>query len=238
MLLSILKIVLAPVLVIQGKQVKQNTPRLPEAGGPRKGVRGDGEKQIRLLILGDSAAAGVGVDHQDHALAGQILACFGPDYRVEWTLKAKTGVTTKKTLEYLEALAPDVFDVAVTSLGVNDVIADISPELWTQQQKQLVSLLREKFQVHRFIISAVPPMAIFPAIPQPLGWYLGMRAARMNRLLKAWLKDQAGCEFVEFDLPMDPALMAADGFHPGPGLHTLWGREISDRIISAARKDH
>ncbi len=238
MLLSILKIVLAPVLVVQGKQVKQNTPRLPEAEGPRKGIQGDGEKQIRLLILGDSAAAGVGVDLQDHALAGQILACFGPDYRVEWTLKAKTGVTTKKTLEYLEDLTPDVFDVAVTSLGVNDVIADISPELWAEQQKQLISLLRGKFRVQRFIISAVPPMALFPAIPRPLGWYLGLRAARMNRLLKAWLKDQPDCECVEFDLPMDPALMAADGFHPGPGLHTLWGKEISDRIISNALKDH
>lgn len=237
MLLFILKIVLSPILVVQGRQVKKNTPRLPEAGGPRKGVRGDGEKQIRLLILGDSAAAGVGVDHQDQALAGQILTCFGPDYRVEWTLKAKTGVTTKKTLEYLETLAPEVFDVAVTSLGVNDVIADISPELWTQQQKQLVSLLREKFRVHRFIISAVPPMELFPAIPRPLGWYLGLKAARMNRLLKAWLKDQPDCECVEFDLPMDPALMAEDGFHPGPGLHTLWGKEISDRIISNALKE-
>ena len=230
MLLSILKIILAPVLVVQGRQVKQNTPRLPEAKGPRKGIQGDGGKQIRLLILGDSAAAGVGVDHQDHALAGQILACFGPNYRVEWALKAKTGATTKKTLEYLEALAPDVFDVAVTSLGVNDVTADISPELWAEQQKRLVSLLKEKFQARRLILSAVPPMELFPAVPRPLGWYLGLRAARMNRLLKAWLKDQPGCEFVEFDLPMDPALMAGDGFHPGPGLHTIWGREIFKRI--------
>ena len=230
MMLSILKIVLAPILVLQGRQVKQNTPRLPEAKGPRKGIRGDGEKQIRLLVLGDSAAAGVGVDHQDNALAGQVLACFGPEYRVEWALKAKTGVTTKKTLEYMEALAPDVFDVAVTSLGVNDVIADISPELWMEQQKRLVSLLREKFQVRRFILSAVPPMALFPAIPRPLGWYLGLRAARMNQRLKAWIKNQADCEFMEFNLPMDASLMAGDGFHPGPGLHTIWGQEIFKRI--------
>lgn len=63
MLLSLLKIALATILVVQEKQVKGNTPRLPEAGRPRKGVRGDRGKQIRLLILGDSAAAGVGVDH-------------------------------------------------------------------------------------------------------------------------------------------------------------------------------
>lgn len=106
MLLSILKIVLAPVLAVQGRQVKKNTPRLPEAKGPRKGIQENGGKQIRLLILGDSAAAGVGVDHQDHA----------------------------------------------------------------------------------------------------------------------------DCEFMEFDLPMDASLMAGDGFHPGPGLHTIWGQEIFKRI--------
>ena len=230
MLVSILKIVLAPVLVVQGRQVKKNTPRLPEAGGPRKGIRGNGGKQIRLLILGDSAAAGVGVDHQDHALAGQVLACFGPEYRVEWALKAKTGSTTRKTLEYMEALDPVVFDAVITSLGVNDVTADVSPRLWMEQQKRLVHLLRTKFQVRRFIISAVPPMELFPAIPWPLGWYLGLRAARMNQKLKAWIKNQADCEFMEFNLPMDASLMAGDGFHPGPGLHTIWGQEIFKRI--------
>ena len=63
-MLWFLKLILAPVLIYQGKQVSKDTPRLPEAPGLRKGIHGNGEKQIRLLILGDSAAAGVGVDEQ------------------------------------------------------------------------------------------------------------------------------------------------------------------------------
>jgi lysophospholipase L1-like esterase len=225
-----LKLILAPVLIYQGKQVQKNTPRLPEAAGPRKGIHGNGEKQLRLLILGDSAAAGVGVTDQTRALVGQILACFGQPFRVEWELIAKTGATTSDTLVHMESLPPEVFDVAVTSLGVNDVKAGVTTAQWMAGQKKLVSLLREKFKVNQLIISAVPPMELFPALPWPLGFYLGLCSGQMNRSMEDWLGTQADCEFLEFNLPFDETLMAEDGFHPGPKLHTFWGRQIFDRI--------
>jgi lysophospholipase L1-like esterase len=228
--LNLLKLFLAPVLIYQGKQVKRQTPRLPEARGQRRGTKGAGKKRIRLLILGDSAAAGVGVDHQSQAISGQVLACFGPEYTVDWELIARTGATTAGTLAYMESLPPAVFDVVVTSLGVNDVKAGVAAEKWVAQQKQLIERMREKFRVHHFIISAVPPMALFPALPWPLNRYLGLCAAQLNQIVKEWIKTQPDCEFMEFDLPMDPSLMAEDGFHPGPALHTIWGKEIFNRI--------
>jgi hypothetical protein len=48
--------------------------------------------------------------------------------------------------------------------------------------------------------------------------------------MEDWLGTQADCEFLEFNLPFDKTLMAEDGFHPGPKLHTFWGRQIFDRI--------
>lgn len=230
MILKLLKIFLAPVLIHQGKKVARETPRLPEAKGLRKGIQGSGERQIRLLILGDSAAAGVGVDHQDQALSGQILACFGPQYTVAWELIAKTGATTAGTIKHMESLPPATFDYVVTSLGVNDVKRGVPADKWAEQQKTLIALLGDRFKVRRFIISAVPPMELFPAIPWPLNWYLGLCAARMNKTIKKWLKTQPDCEFMEFNLPMDPSLMAYDGFHPGPRLHTIWAKEIFNRI--------
>jgi len=226
----LLKFILAPVLIFQGKYVRKNTLRLPEASGQRKGIQGSGETKIRILILGDSAAAGVGIDRQANALSGQILICFGHGYKIEWELIAKTGSTTAMTLDYLESLPPNVFDVVITSLGVNDVKAGIARDLWMGQQKKLIDLLREKFQVKRFLISAVPPMELFPALPWPLKSYLGLCAGRMNGALRNWLKDQADSELLEFNLPFDKVLMAEDGFHPGQRLHTIWGREISQRI--------
>lgn len=235
--LNFLKLLLAPVLIYQGKQVKRQTPRLPEARGLRKGTQGTGKQQVRLLILGDSAAAGVGVPHQDQAITGQILACVGPEYTVGWELIAKTGATTAGTIEHVDSLPPTVFDVVVTSLGVNDVKADVSAKKWMAQQITLIELLRKKFSVRHFIISAVPPMALFPALPWPLNRYLGLCAAQMNQALKKWLKTQTDCEFMEFNLPMDPSLMAEDGFHPGPALHTIWGQETFHRIARQWQED-
>jgi hypothetical protein len=64
---------LLPVLVIQGVKVRKNTPRLLEASGDRDGLIGQGQP-LSLLILGDSAAAGVGVETQQDALSGAIIS--------------------------------------------------------------------------------------------------------------------------------------------------------------------
>ncbi|NIP82235.1 MAG: SGNH/GDSL hydrolase family protein, partial [Gemmatimonadetes bacterium] len=50
---------LAPILVAQGLFVRWRTTRLPEPPGDREGVTGAGPP-LRLLVAGDSAAAGVG----------------------------------------------------------------------------------------------------------------------------------------------------------------------------------
>lgn len=226
----IVKILLAPVLIFQGKQVRKNTPRLPEASGPRQGVHGNGNKEFSMLILGDSAAAGVGIKKQNDALSGQILNCFDNNYKITWQLIAKTGTTTTKTIDYLDSIPGSSFDIIVTSLGVNDVKANVRTDIWLKQQQKLIFLLRNKFKVKKLLISAVPPMELFPAIPWPLKWYLGWCAKQLNRALKAWLQDQSDCEFLEFNLPMDESLMAVDGFHPGPKLHTIWGKEIFKKI--------
>ena len=55
--------VMSPVLWIQGTYVRKVAQRLPEPPGERSGVVGAGP-HLRVLITGDSAAAGVGADTQ------------------------------------------------------------------------------------------------------------------------------------------------------------------------------
>ena len=67
---------LAPLLWWQGRRVRRITPLLPEPPGRRQGrlaERLDGPP-ARLLLLGDSSAAGVGAPDQPSALSGQLLA--------------------------------------------------------------------------------------------------------------------------------------------------------------------
>ena len=62
-----------PLMYIQGMIVRKYAAELPEAIGPRAGTIGHG-KPLRVLVLGDSSAAGVGVNTQDEAIAGQLAA--------------------------------------------------------------------------------------------------------------------------------------------------------------------
>ncbi|WP_168204335.1 SGNH/GDSL hydrolase family protein [Aliikangiella coralliicola] len=226
----IFSILLAPILIFQGLLVRLKTPVLAEAEGPRFGKQGRGKRDISLMILGDSAAAGVGTDNQVNALAGRILSYLDTDLRVHWNLNAKSGVTTYQALQKLNALPDFQIDLIVTSLGVNDVTSGISVKRWISYQEELIELLEEKFSAKLIIMTQTPAMHEFPALPQPLRWHLGRRAKRFNAALEDLLKDRQGCYFLELDIPFSPELMAEDGFHPGARAYDLWGKSVAKVI--------
>ena len=66
----IYKVVLSPVLLAQGRRVRRTALRLTEAAGERSGlvVVESVEPELKLLIVGDSTMAGVGVEHQSSPL--------------------------------------------------------------------------------------------------------------------------------------------------------------------------
>jgi lysophospholipase L1-like esterase len=226
---------LGPILWAQGRYVQRVTPRLAEPSGDREGVAGAGD-ELRVLIVGDSAAAGVGVVAQDEALSGQLISALAPEFRVSWKLFARTGWSTRTLLKRLDSEPNERFDIVVTSMGVNDVIAQVQPDVWRAQQLQLIELLETKFQADQIILSSVPPMHLFPALPQPLRWYLGQSAKRLNHELQDVAAATANCEFLTLDLPMDIEFMAADGFHPGAAGYSAWATELAQCIKSNNRQ--
>lgn len=226
-----LRLALAPVLLTQAVRVRANALKLPEAGGPRTGQIGTGPA-LSLLILGDSSAAGVGVDLQDQALAGQLTRLLSKNFTVNWELVAKTGATTGSTLKRLQTTTPAHFDIIVTALGVNDVTHAVPFRVWKKQQKLLLAQLDHLFHPRLVYLSGVPPLGRFPILPQPLRWTLGRQASRFDRALAKSLAPINNAQHVPFDLPLDPAKMAKDGFHPGPDIYALWAKEMASRIIS------
>jgi lysophospholipase L1-like esterase len=219
-------VALAPVLLAQGLRVRLVTPRLPEPPGPRSGSAGRGPS-LRLLIAGDSAAAGVGAAHQAEGLSGCLVGALQADFSVSWTLNARTGLRTLGVLARLESLPPARFDVALLSAGVNDVTGGTRSHAFVAQQRRLVALLKSRFGVRLILLTGLPPMHAFPALPQPLRWCLGARAQAFTGLLESVVAADADCELVTPQLPLDLAYMATDGFHPGPPAYAQWGREAA-----------
>ncbi|MBJ9720193.1 SGNH/GDSL hydrolase family protein [Acinetobacter calcoaceticus] len=229
MWLKLSTLALLPVLFVQGTKVRKNTPRLLEASGEREGIVGQG-RPLSLLILGDSAAAGVGVETQKDALSGAIISELQDEYLISWKLHAKTGDTTKQVFQALQHLEQQNYDVVVTSIGVNDVTKLTSADLWIKQQKQLFQHIQARFQPKLIIVSGVPPMQHFPALPNPLAWLFGKYAEQMNQVLYKWLESQNQFRFIQYDIESFQAMnlpMASDGFHPGKEIYAIWGQQIA-----------
>lgn len=236
-MVQLLRTVLAPVLLVQGKHLINTLPRLPEAAGERTGCRGQGAP-LRLLIVGDSAAAGVGVATQDDALLGQTLLHLGDSYQITYQLVARSGSTIPRTLRKLRTMETQPFDVAVTAIGVNDILAGRACQPWLASYQALVTELRERFSVRHIVVSGLPPTGQFPAMPQPLRWVIGRQTRQYDGALRTWVTTQPNCSFVGIDAPPGhplhnvpmKAIMASDGFHPGPRIYAAWAERIAQTI--------
>nr|WP_221301556.1 SGNH/GDSL hydrolase family protein [Zhongshania antarctica] len=220
---------IGPVLFVQGKYVKRVTPKLPEPEGHRHGQVGQG-KGLSLLIVGDSAAAGVGVDHQQRALSGRLVAPLSKTNAVSWKLIAQSGDTSRQLLDRLHAMPQEEFDSAVVSIGVNDVTGLTRASAWAGNVRLIVQLLTEKFGVRRVYLSSIPPMHLFPALPNPLRWWLGLRANQFNVLMSAVAESERSCIYVPIPYSGDLSAIAADGFHPGAEAYTVWGDCVAELI--------
>lgn len=220
---------LGPILLVQGIYVRRVTPRLPEPTGVRCGVKGAG-KPLRLLVVGDSAAAGVGADSQSSALSGQLASALAPHFHVSWRLIARTGHRVQDVLNHIESTRREPFDVAVVSVGVNDVTGGTALKKWQDLLGHLCDLLKLKFGIRHVCLSSVPPMHAFPALPTPLRWYLGKRAAALNRAMSDLTKRREDCEFVQPAFPLTKEYIAADGFHPSPAAYTTWAEQVATVI--------
>ena len=222
-------LILAPVLVTQAVIVMLRASRLPEAAGPRSGTTGQGP-ELRLLVLGDSSAAGVGVSHQDAALADRLCATLGQRYRVSWRVIASSGATVSGTLATLEKTAPQEFDLIVVALGVNDAKNGVSFASWRLRYATLLDVLDAKFAPDCICVSGVPPLQNFPLLPAPLGTVIGARATRFDAYLAELCAAREGVYHLPFDTVPTTDDLAADGFHPNARVYAEW----ADRVIARA----
>ncbi|WP_299783506.1 SGNH/GDSL hydrolase family protein [uncultured Roseobacter sp.] len=216
------QLALAPVLAVQAVQVIRRTPRLPEASGPRAGQEGQGPR-LRVLILGDSSAAGVGAPTQRAALSGQLVQALGARATVMWQLVARTGITTASVPALLSSVGEGSFDIALTALGVNDVTRLTHPSRWTRQTQALHHTLRSRYAVRRIYATTVPPLDQFPALPRPLSTVLGRHAQKLSEALEGVAQAAPDVRLLHPDWGADTTGMASDGFHPGPEIYRHWG---------------
>jgi lysophospholipase L1-like esterase len=227
---------LAPILLAQGRRMRRTALRLPEAAGERSGLvlAGDGPPALRLLFVGDSTMAGVGVAHQTSALAFQVATILSNRLArsVGWQLEAKSGLNTSQLLKFTKGQALLPADVLVTALGTNDVTSQRKPDRFVCDYKALIGTLSDQVGASFAVISGLPPLHLTPAAPQPLRWYLGKYAHMLDERLRIWIRPQSKIAYVSLQWASNTNEMAADGYHPGENQYRIWADLVAEHIAN------
>lgn len=229
-----LKLVLAPLLLVQAVATRRRAPVLPEAAGPREGRLGSGAAGMRLLIAGDSSAAGVGVAHQQQALAGHLSRALHAQTRrpVRWTLRARSGLTTRQVHELLREERWPAADVAVVVSGVNDVIDRVAPRRAVLHREALADWLLGERGVRHVVFAPLPPVHRFPLLPQPLRWVMGDDAVRHDEAMALWAATRSDVSHVAIEIDLAAEAMASDGFHPGEPVYRAIGAALAAHVAA------
>ena len=227
----LLFVLLSPVLVVQALLTRRRAIRLAPAQGPQSGRVGDGaEPALRLLLIGESTVAGVGVESQAQGLA----CCLAQQWAersgrcVVWQALGENGITAA---EAVERLLPQVraqpFDQVLLVFGVNDTTHLSSRAGWQHAMQTLVQACSESSC--RVAFTAVPPIRHFTALPWLLRQVLGLRACLLDRQLLQ-LARQLSVDHCRIELEFTAQYLARDGYHPSAEGYRVWARGLADLL--------
>ena len=227
------KVALAPLLLAQALATRRRAPVLPEAEGEREGSVGAiGAPTLRLIVAGDSSAAGVGVAHQEQAVIGHLVRTLhdATGQRIEWALRARTGLTTRGVHDLLVGAAPFSADVAVVISGVNDVTHQVTARRALRDRAALAEWLLGPAGVRHVVFAPLPPVHRFPLLPEPLRRVMGGDARRHDAALARWAATRHDVSHAAFALDLDAGGMASDGFHPGEPVYRACGEALAAHV--------
>jgi lysophospholipase L1-like esterase len=218
-----------PLLLPQGLWVRRTAQRLPPAAGPTQGVVGHGDMR-RLLLVGDSIIAGVGVPQLTDALPGQLARAFATrkDCRVQWQALGNNGATSADLLAMLGQLESlSSADWVFVSVGVNDVTQLTGTQRWRSNLQALLLALARHSPQAQIMLAGVPPMGRFPGLPTPLRQVFGWRAARLDVVGQALAAALPRVLHLATPVPDDPSAFASDGYHPNAEACRVWAEAVA-----------
>ncbi|ORE97863.1 SGNH/GDSL hydrolase family protein [Aurantimonas sp. 22II-16-19i] len=227
---------LLPVYVWQGLQTRRRVLRMVPPMGRTSGCLGAetaGDAEVKLLVIGDSSAAGVGVDRIDDSLgpklAERIAALTG--LSVFWRAAGANSAVSAEIRDHVVPNLPrEAFTHIVLMIGTNDAKNFHGGRRFKKSFGSLLYALKAKWPEARIVWSPPVDLKRVPALPRGLAHVLELRA-RIVRKIGARLCAERGA-IVATTLPrVEPAGFSRDGFHASVEGYAYYANHLVNYVI-------
>lgn len=220
-----------PRILSQKRKLEAAVERLPDAALPWEGEV-EGADPLRLLVIGDSTAAGTGAATQDEALPGSIArelhARTGRG--VLWRAVGENGADTAQFLDrhLTDALARPA-DLVFVSLGANDALHARSAGAFARDLRRLLETLSDRLPHARILVANLPIFVRFELLPDPLRTVLYRHSRALERAAgRVVARDERWMITEQVPPPYGPDFFASDRFHPSASGYADWARWAVD----------
>lgn len=190
---------------------------------------------VRLLVLGDSAARGYGLQDPAEALPQQLArrVATATGRRVHVTSFATDGHRTADVLDHqvplVRAARPDA---VVVSVGVNDAIGGTGRAELRAATHDLLTHVRAAADGAVLALVCCPDLRPAPGLPRPLNLAVGWRCRRAAAA-QAGIADELDVAAVPLS-SATPDLFGVDGFHPGAAGQAAMAEVAADALLARA----
>ena len=228
---------LSPALIVQARRLKRDTPRLADAALPWSATLA-GPDPIRLLVLGDSTVAGVGVPSQQEALPGNLarLLHAHTGRGVTWDAVGKNGATSRDLLTtFIRPATRQSYDLVFLSIGANDALTIRSRAAFVRDLREVLARLRAASPDAVLLMSSLPAFFRFVLLPNPLRWKLYLHSRSLEAGAGAVVAATPGAFMSPPPPPYTEGFFADHLFHPSAGGYRDWAEfAFADAVRAGA----
>lgn len=198
-----------------------------------------GRPLVRLLMLGDSTAAGVGASNTAGTVGGQLATTLAADSRrVALSSVAVSGSRASDLGPQVSRALLNPPDVAVILIGAND--ATHATALGAVRRDVPAAVRRLRGAGVAVVLGTCPDMGAARAFPQPLRLVVAWQGRRVAAAEVDTGRD-AGAAVVDIGRETGPAMradastLAADDFHPSDRGYALWAKALLPAVRAAVQ---
>ncbi len=233
-------------MYVHGKRIRTSVPELPEASGKRGRTAPKTTPSLRLITIGESTIAGVGVaTHEEGftgSLAKELAAALGVN--IEWSVYAKSGYTVQKMKDRLvPAIREEAVDLIVIGTGGNDAFTLNRPSKWRKEQVVLIESVRTKYPDTPIAFTNMPPIKEFPAFSSLIRFVVGNLVELLGDELEKVVEKSENVYYNQekltfegwtkrYGLPGDIQQFFSDGVHPSKITYQIWAKDFAGFVLN------
>jgi lysophospholipase L1-like esterase len=217
---------------------------------PSSGAMGDG--RLRLVVLGDSTTAGVGVDRAEDSLPYQLARRLADHHgravhvvsygwagaRIADLVRAQLP----RALEPIRPTATEPFlpgaDIVAVVIGSNDATHNTPPRRYRADLRAVLDGIRAANPAAELVLAGIPAFRGALRAVEPL-IFLADQYARLLRVVSREEAARSDARYADLaaEVPRridrDTAFLASDQFHPSAVGYAIWADVIFEALVGA-----